>query len=80
LPFSTAWTRAALAIVSVTISAMPSAACSTGMPTSPATPSRTAASARSGARAILPPAKRAGSIQRSSRSASVTVGRSPPPP
>jgi hypothetical protein len=74
LPFSTACTRAALAIVSSTISAMPRAASCTGIDRGEPIVAVTACSASVGSSAIFPPAKRVGSIRPSKTSASVTVG------
>ena len=81
MPRSMACTRAALAMFSSTISATPTAACSALMPSILAAMAEaSAASALSGWMAILPPAKRAGSILPMARSASVTVGSVPPRP
>jgi hypothetical protein len=74
-PFSTVWTRAALAMFSSTISVMPKAASSSISPSV-----ISAASARSGWSGMAPPAKFFGSSRPSARLASVTAGASPPRP
>ena len=78
LPHSTAWTRAAAAMFSSTISQTPKAASAVSMPAACPTFSVTASVARGADRLTRPPAKRAGSILPNTRSASVTVGAAPP--
>ena len=80
LPHSAAWVLAALAMFSSTTSPIARAAAAASIPSlAPTCPSRAAAAAPASS-GIAPPAKRAGSSLPSVRSASVTVGRSPPIP
>ena len=80
LPLSIAWTRAALAMFSSTISLTPSAACSIDKSRRKPTRSAIAPRAPSKSRFILPPENFCGSMRPSTRSASVTVGSVPPRP
>ena len=80
LPFSTAWTRAALAMFSSTISETPTAAAPTSSESGPPTASPMARAAASGFRSIPAAPKVSGVSRPSTRSASVTVGRDPPRP
>ncbi len=78
LPFSVAWTGAALAMFSSTISAIAAAAATSSRPSGVPIPAAMAAAAAFRSRARVPPANRAGSILPTTRSASVTVGSVPP--
>ena len=80
LPRSMAWTRAAFAMFSSTISTTPTAGQWASRPRPSPTSRASAAAARSGWSAIRPPANRSGSSLPSTRLASVTVARSPPRP
>ena len=79
-PFSTAWTRAALAIFSSTTSQRPKAAVWDSISSVSPTCVASAAELASAFSVMRPPAKLLGSSRPRTKSASVTAGRVPPRP
>ena len=79
-PFSTACTRAALAMFSSTTSASPNAAVSTSISRRSPSSAFKAAELAAASNGMVPPAKLLGSKRPNTKSASVTAGRAPPRP